>query len=52
LALSYKEREAFGAVWPELVETPEVVWDKIKGQVKSRSSKAVATADVLAVRMT
>jgi hypothetical protein len=51
LALSYKEREAFGAVWPELVETPEVVWDKIKHQVKSRSSKAVATADVLAVRM-
>ena len=51
LAVSYKEREAFGSVWPELVETPEVLWDQIKRQVKNRSSKAVATADVLAVRL-
>lgn len=51
LAMSYKEREAFGMVWPELVETPEVIWDKVKRQVQNRSSKAVATADVLAVRL-
>lgn len=51
LALSYKEREAFGSMWPEAVDTPEVVWDKIKRQVKNRSSKTVATADVLAVRL-
>jgi hypothetical protein len=51
LAMSYKEREGFGAVWPELIDTPEVLWDQIKRQVKSRSSKAVATADVLAVRL-
>jgi len=51
LAMSYKEREAFGAVWPELIDTPEVLWDQIRRQVKNRSSKAVATADVLAVRL-
>jgi len=51
LALSYKEREAFGSMWPESVETPQDVWDKIKRQVKNRSSKAVATADVLSVRL-
>jgi hypothetical protein len=51
LALSYKEREAFGSVWPDLVESPEVIWDRIKSQVKNRSSKAVASADVLAVRL-
>jgi len=51
LSLSYKERDAFGAVWPELVDSPEVIWDQIKRQVRNRSSKAVATADVLAVRL-
>lgn len=50
-SLSYKERDAFGTVWPELVDTPEVIWDQIKRQVKNRSSKAVATGDVLAVRL-
>lgn len=51
LALSYKEREAFGMMWPELVDTPEVIWDAIKRQVRHRSSKSVAAADVLAVRV-
>lgn len=51
LALSYKEREAFGSVWPESVDTPEVVWDQIKRQVRNRSSKTIATADVMAVRL-
>lgn len=51
LALSYKEREAFGSVWPEAVDSPEVVWGQIKRQVRNRSSKAIAAADVLAVRL-
>jgi len=51
LAMSYKEREAFGTVWPDLIDTPDVLWDQIKRQVRNRSSKAVATADVLAVRL-
>jgi len=50
-ALTYRERVAFGTVWPEYVETPEVIWNQVKSQVKNRSSKAVAAADVLAVRL-
>ena len=50
-ALTYRERVAFGTVWPEYVETPGVIWDQVKRQVKNRSGKMVATADVLAVRI-
>jgi len=50
-ALTYRERVAFGTVWPESVDNPEVVWEPIKRQVRNRSSKAVAAADVLAVRV-
>lgn len=50
LSLAYKEREAFSTVWPEL-DSPGVLWNQIKRQVRNRSSKSVAAADVLAVRM-
>lgn len=50
LSLSYKEREAFSTVWPEL-DSPEVIWNQIKRQVRNRSSKSVAAADALAVRL-
>lgn len=50
LATSYKERDAFALVWPDEVKTPGVVWDKVKRQVKERDSRAVAAAEVLAVK--
>jgi hypothetical protein len=51
LSITYRERVAFASVWPELVDTPEVLWDKVKAQVRNRRKKSVATAEVLAVRL-
>jgi hypothetical protein len=51
LATSYKEREAFGQIWPEATGSPGVVWDRIKRQVHERERRSVAAAEVLAAKL-